>query len=204
MDAAGPIGPLNIIRSMPYTEQTFNLPEMPGLSAKQIEAHLKLYAGYIKNVNAVESQIATYKTDSATHALALSELTRRYAFEWNGMRLHEIYFAALGGDGAIAGPIADALAAQYGSIESWKEEVKAMAMMRGIGWVLLVQDDVTKAFRNIWVSDHEIGHLAGAKVLFALDVWEHAYLVDYLPAQRADYVNAVFANLRWSNVEARA
>lgn len=188
---------------MTYTEQAFSLPTMNGLSQKQIEAHLKLYAGYVKNVNAVATKIDEYKKDSEANAIALSELTRRYAFEWNGMRLHEIYFAGLGGDGSIAGALADAIVAQYGSIDSWKAEMKAMAMMRGIGWVLLVIDRATSTMRNIWVSDHEIGHLAGCDVLFALDVWEHAYLLDYLPAQRADYVNAVFANLNWATAEAR-
>ena len=188
---------------MPYTEATFNLPEMTGLSAKQIEAHLKLYAGYVKNVNAVAAKIDEYKKDSEANAIALSELTRRYAFEWNGMRLHEIYFAGLGGDGSMTGPLADAIAGYYGSMDAWKNEVKAMAMMRGIGWVLLVLDRTTNTMRNIWVSDHEVGHLAGCDVLFALDVWEHAYLLDYLPAQRADYVSAVFANANWAAAEAR-
>mgnify|MGYP001568761677 FL=1 len=176
---------------------------MNGLSEKQIEAHLKLYAGYVKNVNALAAKVDEYKKDSETHAIALSELTRRYAFEWNGMRLHEIYFASLGGDGSMSGSLTDALATQYGSIDGWKNEVKAMAMMRGIGWVLLAHDTAGNILRNIWVSDHELGHLAGANVLFALDVWEHAYLLDYLPAQRADYVNAVFTNVNWSTVEAR-
>lgn len=188
---------------MIYTEQSFTLPEMPGLSTKQIEAHLKLYAGYVKNVNAVAAKIDEYKKDAEVHAIALSELTRRYAFEWNGMRLHEIYFAGLGGDGSTTGPLADALTTYYGTLELWKNEVKAMAMMRGIGWVLLVIDNATKTLRNIWVSDHEIGHLTDCRVLFAVDVWEHAYLLDYLPAQRADYVNALFANLNWGAVEKR-
>ena len=188
---------------MPYSEAAFNLPEMTGLSGKQIEAHLKLYAGYVKNVNAVAAKIDEYKKDSETHAIALSELTRRYAFEWNGMRLHEIYFTGLGGDGSMTGPLADVLATYYGTLDLWKNEVKAMAMMRGIGWVLLVIDRATNTMRNIWVSDHEVGHLAGCDVLFALDVWEHAYLLDYLPAQRADYVNAVFANVNWAAAEAR-
>lgn len=188
---------------MPYAEQTFNLPDMEGLSAKQIEAHLKLYAGYVKNVNALTAKIEEYKKDSEANALALSELTRRYGFEWNGMRLHEIYFSGLGGDGTMQGALADALAVRFGSIDAWKTEVKSMAMMRGIGWVLLVRDTETNALQNIWVSDHELGHLAGCDVLFALDVWEHAYLVDYLPAQRAEYVAAVFANVNWSAAEAR-
>ncbi len=188
---------------MTYTEQTYTFPEMAGLSAKQIEAHLKLYAGYVKNVNVVSTKIDEYRKDADANSVAISELTRRYAFEWNGMRLHEIYFASLGGDGAMNGPLAEKIAEYYGSVEAWKNEVKSMAMMRGIGWVLFVLDRATNSLRNIWVSDHEVGHLAGCDVLFALDVWEHAYLVDYLPAQRADYVAAFFENLNWSAVEAR-
>jgi superoxide dismutase, Fe-Mn family len=182
---------------------SFNLPEMPGLSVKQIEAHLKLYAGYVKNVNMLATKIDEYKNDSETHAIALSELTRRYGFEWNGMRLHEIYFSSLGGDGNMSGPLADALAAQYGSIEAWKNEISAMALMRGIGWVLLVHDRTANVLRNIWVSDHELGHLAGADVLFALDVWEHAYLLDYLPSERKNYVEVYLNNVQWGNVEKR-
>ncbi len=188
---------------MPYSEITFNLPAMTGLSAKQIEAHLKLYAGYVKNTNAINTKLAELMTDSATNILALSELTRRYGFEWNGMRLHEIYFSGLGGNGIIEGVLANKIAEQFGSIDAWKTEVKLMSMMRGIGWVLLIHDASANILKNIWVSDHEIGHLAGTNVLFALDVWEHAYLVDYLPSQRADYVTAVFANLNWSSSESR-
>ncbi len=188
---------------MPYSELTFNLPEMTGLSAKQIEAHLKLYAGYVKNANAINTKLAELMTDSTANILALSELTRRYGFEWNGMRLHEIYFSGLGGNGIIEGILANKIAEQFGSIDTWKTEVKSMSMMRGIGWVLLVHDASANILKNIWVSDHEIGHLAGTNVLFALDVWEHAYLVDYLPAQRADYVSAVFANLNWPSSESR-
>jgi Fe-Mn family superoxide dismutase len=188
---------------MTYTATSFTLPELPGLSSRQIEAHLKLYAGYVKNVNAIEEKIAEYKSNSETHALALSELMRRYGFEWNGMRLHELYFSALGGDGSIHGPLADALSLQYESIDNWKAEMKAIAVMRGIGWVLLVHDYTTKTLRNIWVSDHEVGHLAGCDVLVALDVWEHAYLLDYLPSERATYVDAVFTNMNWSIVETR-
>lgn len=188
---------------MTYAEQAFTFPEMPGLSGKQIEAHLKLYAGYVKNVNSVSAKIDEYKKETDANSLAISELSRRYGFEWNGMRLHEIYFSSLGGDGSMQGPLAEKIAEYYGSIEAWKNEVKAMAMMRGIGWVLLVLDKATNTLRNVWISDHEVGHLAGCDVLFALDVWEHAYLVDYLPAQRADYVAAFFANLKWSAVEER-
>lgn len=189
---------------MPYTEQQFNLPELKGLSAKQVEVHLKLYAGYVKNVNAINEKVAEYKADAEKYALALSELTRRFPFEFNGMRLHELYFEALGGDGSMTdGALKNALAAQYGSIDAWLAEFKAVGMMRGIGWTLLTFDAKACVFRNIWVSDHELGHLADTRIILAMDVWEHAFMIDYVPAQRPDYINAFFQNLKWSACEAR-
>ncbi|MBP9827568.1 superoxide dismutase [Patescibacteria group bacterium] len=188
-----------------YTELSFQLPAMQGLSEKQIAAHLKLYAGYVKNTNTLLETVKELKQDSAKNAVALSELTRRFGFEWNGMRLHENYFSSLGGSGAIDGngKLAKAIAETWGSIDAWVAEFKAMGVMRGIGWVLLVHDETTDHLHNVWVSDHELGHLAGAKILLAMDVWEHAYLLDYLPAERGNYITAFFANLNFNAVEAR-
>jgi Fe-Mn family superoxide dismutase len=187
-----------------YQEATFALESLTGLSPKQIEVHLKLYAGYVKNVNALEEKITALKADSTGNALALSELTRRYAFEWNGMRLHEYYFEALGGSGDVTpSPLTEALTSTWGSTDAWHTEFKALGLMRGIGWVLLVKDDRTGQLRNIWVSDHEIGHLAGAHIILALDVWEHAFMVDYLPAERSNYIDAWFSNLNWDTIAKR-
>lgn len=187
-----------------YTEKTFNIPQMEGISAKQIEQHLKLYAGYVKNTNAIMQRVAEAKKDSATFAIELSELTRRMGFEFNGMRLHEYYFTQF--DSSVTGSstkLKDKLTEQYGSFDAWMNEAKAIGKMRGIGWVLLVQDEVTDNLHTIWVSDHEYGHLGGQKVLFAMDVWEHAYMVDYAATQRPDYIEAFFKNLNWNVVEAR-
>lgn len=187
-----------------YQEQQFNLPELKGLSPKQIEVHLKLYAGYVKNSNALIAKLEELKTDSEQHALALAELKRRFAFEFDGMRLHELYFEALGGDGGIdGGVLSDALAKQWGSLDNWLAEFKAIGMMRGIGWVLLTYDAKAGLFHNVWIGDHELGHLAGLPIILAMDVWEHAFLIDYLPAQRADYINAFFQNLKWDVCETR-
>jgi Fe-Mn family superoxide dismutase len=187
-----------------YTEQQFNLPELKGLSAKQIEVHLKLYAGYVKNVNALASKIDELKTDSEKNALALAELTRRYAFEFNGMRLHELYFEALGGGGELVeGPLKSAIEKQYGSVEKFMGELSAVGLMRGIGWVLLVRDAKIDALRITWVSDHEVGHLAGTDVILAMDMWEHAFMVDYVPAQKGDYIKAFLSNLNWEVIGKR-
>lgn len=176
---------------MPYAEQTFNLPELKGLSTKQIDVHLKLYAGYVKNVNLMLEKLNE------------PEIKRRFGFEFNGMRLHELYFEALGGNGEATGSVVDALATQYGSFDAFLAEWKALAAMRGIGWVLLTFDQKAKAFHTVWVSDHELGHLGGLPIILAMDMWEHAFMVDYVPAQKADYVAAFMSNLNWSTIDSR-
>ncbi|MCR4311663.1 MAG: superoxide dismutase [Candidatus Uhrbacteria bacterium] len=191
---------------MQYVEQTFNLPELRGLSARQIEAHVKLYAGYVKNTNAILALIDELKENSEKNAIALSEVKRRFSFEFNGMRLHELYFEGLGGKGMseeLGGKLHDALAKQWGSFEAWHAEFTAMGMMRGIGWVLLAYDAKADMFHNVWVNDHEVGHLGGLPILLALDVWEHAFLLDYVPAERGKYLAAFFDNLLWEVCEAR-
>ncbi len=187
-----------------YSEQTFSLENIQGLSQKQLEIHLKLYAGYVKNVNALMAKVAEYKKDSETHAIACAELMRRFGFEFNGMRLHELYFESLTGNGEIMdGLLAHAITARWGSIDAWKTEFQAMGVMRGIGWVLLVHDPKANTLHNIWVSDHELGHLGGLPILIAMDVWEHAFMVDYLPAQRNEYIKSFLNNLNWNIVEKR-
>lgn len=176
---------------------------MEGLSAKQIEVHLKLYAGYVKNVNAIMAKLEELKQDSEKNALALSELKRRFGFEFDGMRLHELYFEALGGNGQPAGVLVDALTQQWGTFDAWLNEFKAMGAMRGIGWVLLTYDPKGKMFHNVWVSDHELGHLATLPIIIAMDMWEHAFMIDYVPAQKGDYVGAFMKNLDWSKLDTR-
>lgn len=187
-----------------YTEQAFSLEQVTGLSLKQLEVHLKLYAGYVKNTNTLLTKITEYKKDSEANASALSELMRRFGFEFNGMRLHELYFESLGGNGEITeGALTQAIVARWGSVDAWKAEFQAMGVMRGIGWVLLVHDPKANTLHNVWVSDHELGHLAGLPVLVAMDVWEHAFMIDYLPAERSTYVQIFLKNLNWNVVEKR-
>lgn len=187
-----------------YSEQSFSLENVTGLSPKQLEVHLKLYAGYVKNTNAILAKVAEYKKDSETHAIALAELMRRFGFEFNGMRLHELYFESLGGSGETApGALVDAITTRWGSVDAWKAEFQAMGVMRGIGWVLLVHDPKANTLHNVWVSDHELGHLGGLPIIIAMDVWEHAFMVDYLPAQRSEYVQTFLKNLNWNIIEKR-
>jgi Fe-Mn family superoxide dismutase len=186
-----------------YTAKTFALGALEGLSETQIAEHLKLYAGYVKNTNALMEKVAAHKQNSEAMAIELSELTRRFGFEFNGMRLHEYYFAQFEKSEGSADKLKMALEAQYGSFDAWKSEVSAMAVMRGIGWVLTVVDETNGNLLNVWVSDHELGQLGGQKIVFALVVWEHAYTVDYKPTERAKYVEAFWKNLNWQKVEER-
>jgi len=186
-----------------YTEQQFDLKSIDGLSERQIDAHLKLYSGYVKNVNTLETKIREYAIDSEAHAIALSEIKRRLGFEFDGMRLHEYYFEALGGAKEKEAPtLLGLLEKQYGS-EGFIKEFKAVCMMRGVGWALLYHDTKIEHFHIAWVSDHELGHLAGCDIILAMDVWEHAYLLDYLPSQRKEYVETFFNNLNWAVPEER-
>jgi Fe-Mn family superoxide dismutase len=191
---------------MTYTAKTFNLPELAGLSPKQIDVHLKLYAGYVTNLNLLHDQIAELeKIGKAKYAYALSELRRRLAFEFDGMRMHEYYFEQFEGPkgGDPKSVLALAAAAKYGSGENFLAHIKTISMTRGIGWVVVYYDSVGKTLHTIFVGDHELGQFAGLPIILAIDMWEHAYMVDYAPAEKAKYVDAVFANLNWSVPEQR-
>ena len=188
-----------------YEEKKFNLPNLKGLSDKQISEHLKLYAGYVKNTNDLRDRMDTIMRSSAPDAYTLGELRRRMGFEFNGMRLHEYYFDSLGGDGKMSDEsnLKNLVIDQYGSTDNWLAEIKNTATMRGIGWAIVYYDPTIKALHTAWISDHELGHLASLPIILTIDVWEHAYLLDYLPSQRKDYIEAFFANLNWKIVEER-
>ena len=192
---------------MEYQEQKFDLPTLTGISPKQIEVHLKLYAGYVKNVNLLTATVAAYqKTEDEGGKYAVAEMRRRLGFEFDGMRMHEYYFAQW--EKAPEPPkaedaLATSLTRQYGSMENWMNEFKAVGMMRGIGWTVLYFDPKAGAFHNVWVGDHELGQLSGLPIILAMDMWEHAYMVDYVPADKKNYVEAFFANLNWSVMEDR-
>ncbi|MEK7185392.1 MAG: Fe-Mn family superoxide dismutase [Patescibacteria group bacterium] len=194
-----------------YTEKKFNIPELKGISRKTVEEHLKLYAGYVKNVNLIYNKLAEYMEDSEKHALALAELQRRFSFEWNGMRNHEFYFAALeDGPQALSegGALKAAIAAEFGSFENWLATFKAIALMRGVGWAMLYFDKKAGGENgaggklvHAWVEEQHIGQLNGAQLILGLDMWEHSYYLDYTPAEKKKYIEAFFENLNWSVVE---
>ena len=192
---------------MTYTAKTFNLPALTGLSEKQIKVHLALYEGYVKHVNLIMSMSHLYgKTEDEGGKYSLAEFRRRFAFEFDGMRMHEYYFEQFEGGATAPHPdsaLASAAAEKYGSGEEFIAHIKSIASSRGIGWVVVYKDTRANTIHTTFVNDHEVGQLAGLPVLFALDLWEHAYMVDYVPAEKKNYIDAFFANLNWSVVEKR-
>ncbi|MGH7174876.1 MAG: superoxide dismutase [Minisyncoccia bacterium] len=194
---------------MQYEAKKFDLPELKGLSADQIKVHLALYEGYVKHVNLILETLKGYAAygDKASEGdkLAIAELRRRFAFEFDGMRMHEYYFSQFEGEkgGSADSALAKAAAKKYGSGEEFIAHIKAVAGTRGIGWVVVYFDPVGDTLHTTFVADHELGQLAGLPIILALDLWEHAYLIDYKPAQKMDYVSAFLDNLNWTVVEER-
>jgi len=191
---------------MQYQPKTFAIPDLDGISKKSIEDHLGLYTGYVKNFNALSALLPEYAKDSEKHAHALSEIIRRRSFEFGGMRLHELYFAQLEG-GATTGTPGSALItqleAEYHTLESFIAMFRAVALMRGPGWALLYFDPLQKQFLIGFSGEQHQGHFATLPIILALDVWEHAYLLDHGTAGRGAYIDAFFKNLNWSVLEQR-
>jgi Fe-Mn family superoxide dismutase len=167
-----------------------------GLTDPLLQAHVKLYEGYVKNVNLLQQRIAA----TSPGTLEWSEMKRRMGFELNGLRLHELYFESLGpGEAAPSRALEDVLVSSWGSYSKWREEFEAVGHMRGVGWAILYRDPVEQRFSNHWIALHEEGHPAGFTPLLAMDVWEHAFT----GMDRSSYIEAFFRNVRWTVVEKR-
>lgn len=193
---------------MQYTAKPYALPELTGLSQKQIEVHLALYQGYVKHTNLILEKIAKLREEDATeNAYLINELRRRLGFEFDGMRMHEYYFDQLeGGSEALAteGAFATMATKKYGSWDGLIGHLGEVAGTRGIGWVVVYYDRVMDTLHTAFVNDHELGQLSGLPVMLAIDLWEHAFMVDYVPAEKKTYVDAFLGNVNWSVVEERA
>ncbi len=190
-----------------HTARKFDLNGLQGISDHTLEVHFGLYEGYVKNANLLDEQIAELvrggKASGADPHFA--ELTRRLGFEYNGVVLHEYYFSNLT-KRAGSNPSADveaALAEPFGDFESWRKDFSAVGGMRGVGWAIAYYDPRLKRVSNNWVTLHEVGNVAGFVPLLVMDVWEHAFMFDYKPADRAKYIEAFLANVDWNVVKDR-
>jgi len=193
-----------------YKEQSFDtLRGLDGISDEQIAEHLKLYSGYVKQVNALNQELAELlaKGKASGKDPAFAELTRRLGFAYNGMILHEYSFSNLRRAGepmpAAGSGLSQALTEAFGSVEAWKTDFQAMGDMRGIGWVILFEDPATDRVTNHWITLHQDGVPAGFKPLLVMDVWEHAFMRDYKATDKSKYVEAFFRNIDWQAVDRR-
>jgi Fe-Mn family superoxide dismutase len=196
-------------RPKAYRKQEFDLKGLSGISDAQIEEHLALYAGYVKQVNALNEELAEMlgRGQASGKSPEFAELTRRLGFEYNGMILHEYYFGNLRPAAdpvpAAGTALAEALTGSFGSVKTWRTDFQAIGEMRGVGWVILFQDPATDRLTNHWITLHQDGVPAGFKPLLVMDVWEHAFMRDYKATERDQYIEAFFRNIDWSTVEAR-
>ncbi len=173
---------------------------LTGMSDSLLTNHFALYEGYVKNTNALMELLSTKEAGTPEY----SELQRRFGWEWNGMRLHELYFGNLTKESTPLsdGSLKESIEKIFGSIENWQKNFLSIGAMRGIGWVILAQDIETGGLFNIWVNEHDGGHLAGAKPLLVMDVFEHAFMLDY-GIKRADYLSTFMNAIDWRAVESR-
>jgi Fe-Mn family superoxide dismutase len=189
---------------MEYTPKTFSIPALNGISQKSVDEHLSLYQGYVKNFNAISGKLVEYAQDTEKNAHALSELMRRKSFEFDGMRLHEYYFEQFEGGAKVldqSSALGQALKDEYHGY--FEEYFKAIGSMRGPGWAMLYFDPTAKQFQAGFAGEQHQGHFVTLPVILALDVWEHAYLLDYGAMGKAKYLDAFFKNINWQVAEHR-
>ena len=193
-------------KTMIYEPKTYDhLLGTPGFSDQLLKNHFALYQGYVKNINTLVEECEALMKEGKGGIPAYAELTRRFGWEFNGMRLHELYFGNMSKSSAALAedaPLVQDLRRIYGTFENWEKDFRAVAAMRGIGWAILYHDPESKELFNVWVNEHDVGHLAGAAPLLVLDVFEHAYTLDY-GLKKADYIEAFMKAVDWGAVESR-
>jgi superoxide dismutase, Fe-Mn family len=191
-----------------YNARQFDLSGLKGISDETLEMHFKLYEGYVKETNNLSTRIAEFIQDAKVdqeEMPAYSELTRRLGFEYNGMVLHEYYFDNLKkgggtGDPAATSKFTKAAESTFGSYDIWKADFVGIGKMRGVGWAICYENPANGRLSNHWITLHETGNVAGFTPILVMDVWEHAYLLDYKPAERPKYIEAFFTNIDWTVV----
>lgn len=187
-----------------FNQKTFVIPDLAGISKKNIEEHLKLYAGYVIHSNQVLEKIKELSSDPESSMAILSGLQKRFGFEYNGMRNHEVYFESLSGKAtAIADDSAlkKAIELEWGSFDTWLNLFKSIATTRGVGWAMLYFDRKENRLLNAWVDEQHLGQLQDCTLILGLDMWEHSFVFDFQPSGKKQYIEAFFTNLNWDNIE---
>ncbi|MBI5913457.1 superoxide dismutase [Candidatus Azambacteria bacterium] len=191
---------------MPYEAKKFeHVVGMQGFSDQLLKDHFTLYQGYVTNFNKLDETLMGMEKAGVFGTPEFAELNRRLGWEFNGMRLHELYFDNLTKEPRKIdekSALYAAIVKEFGSYDMWEKDFVSMGAMRGIGWVVLYHDVAAERLFNVWVNEHDVGHMAGAVPLLVMDVFEHAYIRDYGIA-RKEYVAKFMANIDWAAVERR-
>jgi len=176
-----------------------------GFSDTLLNNHFTLYKGYVTNTNKLAENLDALLKEGKAATPEYAELSRRFGWEFNGMRLHEYYFGNMAKGGAAldkSAALCAKIGQEFGSLENWEKDFRATGAMRGIGWTILYHEPLGGRLFNVWVNEHDVGHLAGATPLLVMDVFEHAFLTDY-GLKRADYVASFFKAIDWKVVAVR-
>ena len=190
---------------MTYIAQDYTkLIGMPGFGETLLKNHFTLYQGYVTNTNKVLETLESMLKEGKTAAPEFAELKRRLGWEFNGMRLHELYFGNLGGTVPLnqGGKLVKKLTENFGCLEAWEKDFRGVGAMRGIGWAALYEDSASGRLINFWINEHDVAHPAGGNPILIMDVFEHAFMLDY-GLKRAEYIEAFFKNIDWKAAEAR-
>jgi Fe-Mn family superoxide dismutase len=185
-------------------DYSYLLGKLSGISDPLLEMHFTLYSGYVKNTNSLAAALRDMRMKGEDLTLAYGALKRRFAWEYDGMYLHELYFGNLGGKASLSpkSSLYQKIVLDYGSYKDWEKNFKATGLIRGVGWVILYQDPLDGFLYNIWVDEHHINHMAGGAPLLVMDVWEHAYITQF-GLDRGKYIDAFFENIDWGVIEKR-
>ncbi|MFC1894673.1 superoxide dismutase [Candidatus Dependentiae bacterium] len=186
-------------------QELLNPGKLIGISKEQIDDHWKLYKGYVEQVNKLNEELIELAKSKKVNSLEYSDRRRRYGFEYNGMILHEYYFGNLTSNlyDLQDSELKKALMQTWGSYEDWLKDFINTGKTRSIGWAILCADPRTGQLINIFVQEHEIGNIASFIPIIVMDVWEHAYMVDYKSSERGKYIQAFIKNINWKECETR-
>jgi Fe-Mn family superoxide dismutase len=171
--------------------------DLDGLSLKMLEQHYKLYEGYVKKTNEIQTKVDSADKSEANGVYSfIGELKRQETFAVNGMKLHEVYFGHLQGDGKAGGELLAMIEKDWGSLDEWKNEMIATGMSAR-GWAILAFDFRDNRLHVYGSDGHNVGAVWGAIPVIVLDVYEHAYFMDYGISRKA-YIDSFFKNLDWN------
>lgn len=190
----------------PYKAKDYDylVGKVSGLSDDLLKMHFKLYQGYVTNTNLLLKKIQELDEKNEGRTPESAGLKHMLGWEFDGMLLHEYYFDNLGGKEALSAdsPLMEKIQNDYGSYDKWKSDFISTGMMRGIGWSVAYIEPKEGRLVNVWINEHDLGHLAGGNPLLIMDVFEHAYITQY-GLDRAKYIDVFFNNIDWNVVSKR-